>query len=394
MTDCEAQRLPSSATGHTTALTMHPPPPSPPKVAVSATPPPSPARRQLLGIGLSCMVGLPQAAAQASPAAAGLLKVSFATNWKAQAAHGGFYQALADGTYRQMGLDVTILQGGPAVNNRPLLPAGRIDFLMTGNLLHSFDNVRNKVPTVVVAAMFQKDPQALMAHPGQGYEDFAMLRRAPVAFIAKDGQFTWWAWLKAVHGFRDEQLKPYNYNLGPWLANPRSIQQGYAVAEPIYAQRQGGFKPVVHLLADHGFSTYSTVIETRRDLLNQRPEVVQKFVDASILGWTNYLHGDPRQANALMRRDNPDMGEDELVASRQRLLSDGIVESGDAQRWGIGTLKRERAAHFLEQMIQAGLYKPGEVDLSAVLVEQFVNRGTGLDLKRRLLDTRRTATGS
>ena len=113
--------------------------------------------------------------------------------------------------------------------------------------------------------MFQKDPQALMAHPGQGYEKFEALKNAPLALIAKDGQFSWWQWLKVTHGFKDEALKPYNYNLGPFLANNKSIQQGYSVAEPIYVEKQGGFKPVVHLLADHGFSTYSTLIETTRD---------------------------------------------------------------------------------------------------------------------------------
>jgi len=142
------------------------------------------------------------------PAAQAQQAVTFATNWKAQAAHGGFYQAVADGTYKKYGLDVTIRQGGPQVNNRPLLPARRVDFLMTGNLLHSFDNVKNGIPVVVVAAMFQKDPQALMAHPGQGYENFAALKNAPTALIAKDGQFTWWQWLKVVHGFKDETLKP------------------------------------------------------------------------------------------------------------------------------------------------------------------------------------------
>ena len=146
-------------------------------------------------------------------------KIRFATNWKAQAAHGGFYQAIADGTYKKYGLDVTLIQGGPQVNNRPLLPAGRIDFLMTGNLLHSFDNVKNGVPTVVVASLFQKDPQALIAHPGQGYERFEALTTAPLALIAKDAQFSWWQWLKVVHGFRDEALKPYNYNLGLFLAD-------------------------------------------------------------------------------------------------------------------------------------------------------------------------------
>lgn len=311
-------------------------------------------------------------------------KVVFATNWKAQAAHGGFYQALADGTYRQHGLDVTIRQGGPQVNNRPLLPAGKIDFLMTGNLLHSFDNVKNKVPTVVVAAMFQKDPQALMAHPGQGYEQFGALKNAPVVMVAKDGQFSWWQWLKAVHGFKDEQLKPYNYNLGPWLANPKAVQQGYSVAEPIYAENQGRFKPVVHLLADHGFSTYSTVIEAHADTVKNRPALVQKFVDASIIGWVNYLYGNRQAANALLMKDNPEMTLAEIEASVALMKAQGIVDSGEAATQGIGAMSPARVKDFYEQMVKAGLYKPGEVDLSRVMTTQFVNKRVGQDLKARL----------
>lgn len=311
-------------------------------------------------------------------------KVVFATNWKAQAAHGGFYQALADGTYRQYGLDVTIQSGGPQVNNRPLLPAGRIHFLMTGNLLHSFDNVKNGVPTVVVAAMFQKDPQALIAHPGQGYERFEALKNAPVALIAKDGQFSWWQWLKVAHGFRDEALKPYNYNLGPFLANAKAIQQGYSVAEPIYVKNQGGFEPVVHLLADHGFSTYSTLIEARADTVKNRPELVQRFVDASILGWVNYLYGNRAAANAAMLKANPEMSEAELEASVALMKRQGIVDSGEALAGGIGAMNAARIADFHEQMVKAGLYKPGEVDLSKVADLRFVNKKLGLDVKAKL----------
>jgi NitT/TauT family transport system substrate-binding protein len=326
---------------------------------------------------LACAVGF-FAHAQAQD------KVTFATNWKAQAAHGGFYQAVADGTYKQFGLEVTIRQGGPQVNNRPLLPAGRIDFLMTGNLLHSFDNVKNKVPTVVVAAMFQKDPQALMAHPGQGYESFAKLKDAPLALIAKDGQFSWWQWLKAVHGFKDEALKPYNYNLGPFLSNPKAIQQGYSVAEPIYIETQGKFKPVVHLLADHGFSTYSTVIEARTDTVAAKPEMVQRFVNASILGWVNYLYGQRAAANAMMIKDNPEMTEAEIEASVALMKQQGIVDSGEARNSGIGAMSAARIKDFYAQMVKAGLYKDGEVDLSQVATLQFVNKRIGQDVKARL----------
>lgn len=311
-------------------------------------------------------------------------KVSFATNWKAQAAHGGFYQALADGTYLRHGLEVKLIPGGPQVNNRPLLPAGRIDFLMTGNLLHSFDNVKNGVPTVVVAAMFQKDPQALIAHPGQGRERFESLKDAPVALVAKDGQFSWWQWLKVRHGFRDEALKPYNYNLGPFLANPKAIQQGYSVAEPIYVEKQAGFKPVVHLLADHGFSTYSTLIETRTETVRKRPELVQRFVDASVIGWVNYLYGDRRAANAMMIKDNPEMTIEEIEASVALMKAQGVVDSGESLQKGIGAMNTARIRDFHNQMVQAGLYKPGEVDLSKVATLQFVNRKVGLDLKASL----------
>jgi NitT/TauT family transport system substrate-binding protein len=324
----------------------------------------------------------------ATPLALAQDKVTFATNWKAQAAHGGFYQALADGTYQRAGLAVTIQPGGPQVNNRPLLPAGRIDFLMTGNLLHSFDNVKNGVPTVVVAAMFQKDPQALMAHPGQGYENFAALKNAPVALIAKDGQFSWWQWLKAVHGFKDEALKPYNYNLGPFLADKRAIQQGYSVAEPIYVENQGKFKPVVHLLADHGFSTYSTLIEARLDTVRNRPELVQRFVDASITGWVNYLYGNRKAANAMMLKDNPEMTEAEIEASVALMKSQGIVDSGEAAKAGIGAMSAARIQDFYQQMVRAGLYKSGEVDLAKVATLQFVNKGVGQDLKARLTGNR------
>jgi NitT/TauT family transport system substrate-binding protein len=255
---------------------------------------------------------------------------------------------------------------------------------MTGNLLHSFDNVKNKVPTVVVAAMFQKDPQALLAHPGQGHEKFEALKDAPLALIAKDGQFSWWQWLKVTHGFRDEALKPYNYNLGPFLANPKSIQQGYSVAEPIYIENQGKFKPVVHLLADHGFSTYSTLIEARTEVVKSRPDLVQRFVDASAIGWVNYLYGNRKAAADLMTRDNPEMSNTEMEASVALMKSQGIVDSGEAATQGIGAMNAPRIADFYAQMVKAGLYKPGDVDLSKVATLQFVNKGVGQDIKAKL----------
>ncbi len=312
-------------------------------------------------------------------------KVVFATNWKAQAGHGGFYQAVADGTYKKFGLDVDIQQGGPQVNNRPLLAVGKIDFLMTGNLLLTFDNVKNGVPTTVVAAIFQKDPQAIFAHPGQGYEKFSDLKKAPTAFISKDGQFSFWAWMKAEHGFKDEQLKPYVFNVGPFLADKKSVQQGYSISEPISIKAQAGFDPVVHLLADNGFSTYSTTVETRQDLVKNKPALVQKFVDASIIGWYNYLYGDSRAANDLIKKANPEATDAGIQGSIDLMKKLGIVDSGDAVGKGIGTMSEARIKDFYDKMVKAGLYKPGDVDLSKVATLQFVNKGVGQDVKKALV---------
>jgi len=311
-------------------------------------------------------------------------KVVFATNWKAQAGHGGFYQALADGTYKKYGLDVEIQQGGPQVNNRPLLPAGKIDFLMAGNLLQSFDNVKNGVPTVVVASIFQKDPQAIFAHPGQGYNSFKDLTKAPVAFIGKDGQFSFWQWMKSEYGFKDEIIKPYAFNVGPFLADKKSIQQGYSIEEPLTIKAQAGFDPLVFLLADHGFSTYSATIETRADMVINQPETVRKFVEASIIGWYTYLYGDNTAGNALMKKANPDMTDVNLAGTLGLMKSLGIVDSGDAVTKGIGAMSEVRIKDFYDKMVKAGLYKAGDVDLSKVATTLFVNKGIGLDVKKKL----------
>lgn len=322
------------------------------------------------------MIGL-----MAAGAAFALDKVSFGTNWRAQGGHGGFYQALADGTYAKHGLKVTIIQGGPQVNNRPLLAAGKLDFLMAGNLLHSFDNVKNGIPTVAVAAFFQRDPQILMAHRGV-YKDFAELKTARTILIGKDGQFSFWQWLKSEHGFRDEQLRPYNFSLAAFARDRQLVQQGYASSEPHTAEQQG-LSPQVFLLADAGWDTYSTTVETRQDLVRIRPELVQRFVDASIIGWYNFLYGDRRAAKALIRRDNPEMT-DELIENEVKVFKSlGIIDSGGALEHGIGAIDMGRVRGFLDKMVKAGLYKPGEVDPAKAVTDRFVNRKVGMILKRR-----------
>src|SRR6516162_3661929 len=201
----------------------------------------------LLNAALLCVLfGVAQGAAQT------LEPVRFGTNWVAEPEHGGFYQAVADGTYKRYGLDVTIVAGGPNVNNRLLLPIGKIDFFMSANLLQAFDAVASNIPTLAIAAMFQKDPQVLIAHPGQGIEKFEDLKKLTL-FVSREGLASYFQWLKADFGFSEARVKPYTSNPQPFLADKQSAMQGYVTSEPYAIEKQAGFKPVVFLLADQGF---------------------------------------------------------------------------------------------------------------------------------------------
>lgn len=309
-------------------------------------------------------------------------KVVFGTNWLAQGGHGGFYQAIADGTYEKYGLDVEISMGGPQVNNRPLLAAGRLDFLMAGNLLLSFDNVRNGIPTVVVAALFQKDPQALISHKGV-YRDFAALTQAPKTLISKDGQFSFWQWMVDELGFRDEQLRPYGFNLAAFLTDKEAVQQAYATAEPLYAAAEG-VEVDTWLLADHGWNTYASTIETRQQLVEENPELVQRFIDATIEGWNNFLYGDRTAAYEAIMAANPEMTVEKLDAELAQFLELGIIDTGDAVEKGIGAMDPARIKAFHDLAVKSGILEAGSLDVSKVADTRFVNKGHGVDIGRRL----------
>jgi NitT/TauT family transport system substrate-binding protein len=307
-------------------------------------------------------------------------KVSFATNWVAEAEHGGFYQALADGTYRRYGLDVTIVPGGPQVNNRLLLPAGKIDFYLSANTLQSFDAVEQNIPTIAVASMFQKDPQVLITHPDRGVNDLKDLKGL-VLYVSKEGMASYFQWLKADYGMTDSQVRPYTFNPQPFLANHNSAMQGYVTSEPYAIGKQTGVKPKVFLLADYGFSSYSTLIETRRDLVARKPDLVQRFVDASIVGWYNYVYHDNKPANDLIKRQNPEMTDDLLAYSVAQMRAYGIVDSGDARVLGVGAMTDARVAGFFDEMVRAGVVKAG-LDYRKSYTLQFVDKKVGLELRR------------
>jgi NitT/TauT family transport system substrate-binding protein len=314
--------------------------------------------------------------AQAQP----LDKVTFATNWVAQAEHGGFYQALTDGTYRKHGLDVTLLPGGPNVNHRLQLIAGRIEFYMSANTLQAFDAAAQNIPTLVVAAMFQKDPQVLLAHPDQGIDKFEDLKNLTL-LISKEGVASYFQWMVHDFGFGERQVRPYTFNPQPFLADKRTAMQGYVTSEPYAIETQGGFKPKIFLLADQGWGSYSTLIETRRDLVAKKPDLVQRFVDASAIGWTNYLYGDNAAANARIRRENPEMTDARIAYSIAKMKEYAIVDSGDAIKSGIGAMTDARMKNFFDKMMESGVVK-ASIDYRKAYSLQFVNKGVGVELRK------------
>ena len=318
----------------------------------------------------------------AAPAlAADLDKVSFGTNWLAEAEHGGFYQAVADGTYKKYGLDVTIVQGGPQAANQQLLIAGKIDFYM-GGTLGAFDRVKEGIPVIDVAAIFQKDPQVFMAHPDAPYATFADLAKAPVIFMSKDLYAVQFSWMKAAFdGFKDDQYKPYTFNPAPFIANAASVQQGYVTSEPYAVKQAAGWDPKVFMMADAGYSDYSTTIETQQSLVDSKPDLVQRFVDATIIGWYNYLYGDNKVANDLIKKDNPDMTDDQIAFSIKAMKDQGIVVSGDAKTKGIGCTTDERYKSFFDLVTKIKL-EPADLDFKKAYTNKFVCKGVGKDLMK------------
>lgn len=291
-----------------------------------------------------------------------LTEVTFGTNWVAQAEHGGFYQSVADGTYEECGLSVSIVPGGPQANNRALMLAGRIQFHMGGDLLQAFNAAVEDIPVVAVAAAFQKHPQVILAHPGEAesWEDLKDL----TLLIGDNGFQSYYQWMMAEYGFTAEQRVPYTFNPAPFLADTGTGMQGYLSSEPYLVEKEGGFTPNVFLIADAGYTTYATTIETMQGTIDESPEVVECFVDGSIKGWYNYLYGDNAAANALIKEANPEMTDDKIAFAIEKMLENGIVDSGDALEAGIGVITDEKVEDFYNKMVSAGVIG-ADLDYSA-----------------------------
>jgi len=303
-------------------------------------------------------------------------KLSFNTDWRAQAEHGGYYQAIAAGLYKARGIELDLRPGGPSLNIGQMLLAGRVDMIMS-NSFEAFTYVREQAPFFTIASIFQKDPQVMIAHPGTGFDSFEKMKGRPL-LISNGSRSTFWPYLRKKYGLSDAQLRPYNFNMAPFLADPQAIQQGFLTSEVYSIAKALGKRPEVLLIADAGFSAYQTTIAISKKLAAEKKELIQRFVDATLEGWAQYLKGGPATdaANALIKKDNPEQTDDRIHHAVKELNAHGIVRSSDALSGGIGAMSDARWQGFYESMVDVDVLPKG-LDARQAYTLEFVNKGIG-----------------
>jgi len=334
-------------------------------------------RLGIIGAGLAALIlialGIWLADPQPDYTGDGMQSITFATDWKAQAEHGGFYQAVAKGFYAKRGLQVEIIPGGPGVNVPQLIAGGAVDFGMGSNSFIPLRMVEAGIPARAVMSVFQKDPQVLITHPRDDVSSLADMKGKPI-MVADATISAFWVWLRAKYDFSDDQIRKYTYNLAPFLVDETAIQQGYVTSEPYSIEKESGITPQVFLLADNGYPGYATMVLAPDSWIEESPDVVQAFVDGTIEGWYDYLYGDPAPANALILQDNPEITQDVLDQARDKMLSYELATGGDAVALGIGAMTTERWQTFYDVMSANGVYED-DLDWRAAFTDEFVNRG-------------------
>lgn len=324
--------------------------------------------RRLAALALCALVAACSPAGKKPAEAPGRTAMKLATDWRAEAELGGYYQALATGEYAKRGLDVTLIQGGPAVNVPQLLATGAVDVGVGSNSFIVMNLAKEKAPVKAVAAFMQKDPQVLIAHPGQGINSIADIKGHPI--LLSDASITaFWVWLKAKYGFTDDQVRKYNYSAAPFLADKRVVQQGYATSEPYLIEKEGKIKPAVFLLADSGYPAYASMALMPDSFLAKNPAAAQAFVEATAAGWKSYLYGDPKPGDAAILKDNPEMTQDVLDQAREKMRSYGIVGQD-----GVGQMTDARWAEFFKVASDQGVY-PKDMDYKGAYTLQFLPKG-------------------
>ncbi|MBO9707750.1 MAG: ABC transporter substrate-binding protein [Caulobacter sp.] len=302
---------------------------------------------------------------EAPPSAPGRTALKLATDWKGEAELGGYYQAVATGEYAKRGLDVTLIQGGPGVNVPQLLATGAVDVGVGSNSFIVLNLAKEKVPVKAVAAFMDKDPQVLIAHPDQGINGIGDMKGRPI-LLSDASKTAFWVWLRAKHGFTDDQVRSYNYSAAPFLADKRVIQQGYVTSEPYLIEKEGKVKPAVFLLADDGYPSYASMVLVPDALIAKNPTAVKAFVEATAAGWVSYVYGDAKPGDALILKDNPEMTQDVLDQAREKMRAYGVVP-----RTGVGAMTDARWAEFFKATSSQGVY-PTDMDYKRAYTLDFI----------------------
>lgn len=336
---------------------------------------PLPTRRLLIGGAAATAMASLAAVSACNPEQAevddqGRIRIRFATDWRAQAEHGGFYQALASGAFAKRGLNVQIVQGGPNVNVPQLLASGAVELGMGSNSFIPMNLVAGGAPVKAVAAFFQKDPQVLIAHPDPALKTIADLVGRPI-LLAAASRDAFWVWLKAKYGFTDDQVRTYTFNSAPFLADRRAVQQGYLTSEPWTIEQEAGFVPKTFLLADEGYPSYATMVLAPNAFARDNAAALRAFLAASVEGWRDYIDGDARAADALIRKDNPEMTQATLDQAREKLRTYGVVDGGDAALYGLGAMTEERWKAFFDVTAEAGVY-PANLNWRDAFTTQYL----------------------
>lgn len=303
----------------------------------------------------------------------GLLQITFATDWKAQAEQGGFYQALASGKYLKKGLDVKIIQGNANINIPRLLASNSIDFGMGSNSFIPMNMVANNIPGKAVMAVFQKDPQIIMTHASNSVENIEDIAGLPI-MIADASIGGFWLWLKSKYSFKDSQIRKKTISLAPFLKDTSSIQQGYLTSEPYLFEQVTGEQPKVFLMADYGYPSYGAMILASNDMIMQDPKIVQDFVDASIEGWIDYIYGDPSLGNNLILSENNEMTEEVLLQAIRKIREYNMISSETSLRDDIGQMSEEKWKNFFNIMSENGVYDK-ELEWRDAFTLDFIGKG-------------------
>ena len=293
---------------------------------------------------------------------------TFITNWYAQAEHGGFYQAKEQGLYKQQGLDVTIKMGGPQVNNTQLLVAGKADCIIT-DVIGVMMSQKRGLPIQLVGTSFQYDPTVVITHAD--VKNLGDLNEDNTILISTSSHSSWWPWAKKQFGFTDAMTRPYTFNVQPFVMNDKVAQQGFMTSEP-FALEKTGVSFNVYSIGQEGYPSYGNSLACSNNVIEEHPEKVKAFLQASMSGWKSYLN-DPSLGNKAIKLANPSMADDQIAYSVEKLRTSEIVTGGDAETKGIGIITPERMEKTWQMAVSNGLFAAEDVNLEEVYTTAFIN---------------------